>query len=100
MEHEHHEDLLAELNQPELEQTRKTEILTELREDYNGMLKDFGDLTQTNDKLKKSNDDLVVANSKLFRESGYTKKDGEDEIDKKEFSETITISQLKKGLFK
>lgn len=96
MERENHENLLQELLDTQIEHSRKTEILQELRNDYNSVLTDFDELTQTRDKLKKDNDDLIISNSKLFREVGTqnnTQQENEDQ-DQAEFSETVTLEEL------
>lgn len=97
MAREDHENLLNELMNPEIEHTRRTEILQQLRVDYGTVHTDVATLTNERDKLQKDNSDLIVSNSKLFRQIGITgneKKEKEDE--KKELSETITIEQLEK----
>lgn len=98
MERESHENLLNELINPELEQSRRTEILQELRVDYGGVLTDIDTFTQTNAKLQTDNNDLVISNSKLFRQLGVV--GGDDDTKKneqeKEFSETVTLESLEK----
>lgn len=94
MERENHENLLNELNDPELTHERRTEILQQLRTDYDGVHNDFNDLTSSNEKLKGTNDDLVIANSKMFREMGYTSDEKKEEQEEKDFSETVTIEGL------
>lgn len=95
MPREDHEKLLNELLTPELEQSRRTEILQTLRTDYGTVIDEHTELTQTKDKLTKDNSDLVVSNSKLFRQLGLT---DNPELKKKEeeknFSETVTIEHL------
>lgn len=98
MDREEHENLLNELNNPELTHERRTEILQLLRTDYGSVLEDFKNLTETNQKLKADNEDLVVANSKMFRELGYKADGNEDELKEKEFSETVTIEDFEKNL--
>lgn len=97
MERDAHENLLNELNNPELTHERRTEILQELRTDYTKVLTDFEEITASNDKLKATNDDLVIANSKMFRELGYkADTNKQEELKEKEFSETVTIEDLEK----
>lgn len=93
---EEHENLLAELLNPELDQSRRTDILQQLRVDYSGVHTDFENISKTNEKLKRDNDDLVLSNSKLFRQIGVVGTPEEKEVEKKEFSETITIEELEK----
>jgi hypothetical protein len=81
---------------PELEQSRRTELLQELRVDYNTVHTDFSQLTKTTEKLQADNSDLIVSNSKLFRQVGVTISGKPPEEEKKEFSETISIEELEK----
>lgn len=95
MQRELHENLLNELLNPELEQSRRTEILQELRVDYATVETDFNQLTESNTKLQKNNDDLIVSNSQLFRQVGITgNKELEQKEEEKTFSETITLESL------
>jgi hypothetical protein len=48
--------------------------------------------------VKDDNNDLLLSNSKLFRQLEITKPAPPQEVQKKEFSETITIEQLEKGI--
>jgi hypothetical protein len=97
MQREEHETLLNELLLPDLEHTRRTEILQALRVDYGTVLTDFDSITTNNTKLKKDNDDLIVSNSKLFRQIGVTGNETlEKETKEKEFSETITLESLER----
>lgn len=99
MDKEEYEKRLNELVNPELEHSRRTEILQELRVDYTTVHTDFDDLTKTTTKLQKYNSDLVISNSQLFRQlgtAGDPKK--EEEVEQKEFSETVTLEQLEKSI--
>lgn len=91
---EEHEQMLQDLLNPELEQSKRTDILQQLRVDYGSVLADFSELTETRDKLKADNEDLVIANSKLFRERGITTTEEKEKEDEKSRSETITIKDL------
>lgn len=97
MEREKHENLLAELLSADLEHSRRTEILQELRADYTNVVTEHEELSTTRTKLQAEKDDLIVSNSKLFRQIGLfddpTKKKEEE---KKDFSETITLESLEK----
>jgi len=97
LERDVHENLLNELLQSDLEHSRRTEILQQLRVDYGTVLADFNQLNETNTKLQKNNDDLIVSNSQLFRQVGIM---GNPELEKKEeektFSESITLESLEK----
>lgn len=97
MEREAYEELLNELNNPDLDHTRRTEILTDLRNDYNTVHTEFTELTQANEKLTASNNDLLEANSKLFRQAGFYTKEDKNKVEKKAISETITLEDLEKN---
>jgi mRNA degradation ribonuclease J1/J2 len=94
MEREAYEAILNDLLNPELEQSRRTELLQNLRVDYGTVINEHEEHTGRIKKLSEDNSDLVVSNSKLFRQIGLTDKTDKKEEEKKEFSETITISQL------
>lgn len=97
MERENHEELLNELNNAELTHERRTEILQLLRTDYVSVHSEFEQVTASIAKLKANNDDLVIANSKMFRELGYKADDpSKKEHEEKEFSETVTLEELEK----
>jgi hypothetical protein len=99
MERDVHEKLLSELLTADLEHSRRTEILQELRADYSNVLGDFENLNKSSEKLQKDNDDLVRANSMLFRQAGiYDKEDKKEEQQQKDFSETITLEQIERGV--
>lgn len=98
MERDKHEALLSELLTPELEQSRKTEILTALRADHVGGQTDYTAIETTNKKYLKDNNDLVLANSQLFRQAGVMGKEEKDDVVvQKQFSETVTLEQLEKA---
>jgi hypothetical protein len=97
MTRDEHETLLSELLNPDLEHSRRTEILQQMRVDYSGVLSDFDNNTKTIEKLNKDNGDLVLSNSKLFRELKFDTKEDKKVEEQKEFSETVTIEQLLKG---
>lgn len=97
MKREDHETILNDLLNPELEQSRRTELLQQLRVDYGTVITEHTDITERAAKLQADNSDLVVSNSKLFRQIGLTEK-GEKDEEKKNFSETITIEQMERGL--
>ncbi len=98
MDREVYEELLNTLLDPELEQSRRTEILQELRVDYNNVLTNHEETTKKIEKLSKDNSDLVVSNSKLFRQIGVVGDEKlEEKEEQKEFSETVTIEELEKG---
>lgn len=94
MDRETHEAILNELLNPEIEQSRRTELLQELRVDYGSVITDHTELTQSNEKLQADNSDLVISNSKLFRQIGITDQKDNEEVKEKEFSETVTLEGL------
>lgn len=98
MPREEHEAILQSLLDPSLETSVRTENLQKLRADYSTVITDDETLKTERDKLRADNNDLVLSNSKLFRQLGTV---GESEEDKrketeKSFSETITIETLEK----
>lgn len=99
MSREEYETLLNELNNPELEHSKRTEYLQNLRVDYSKVLEDTENYTKKLQELEKDNNDLVLSNSKLFRQVGIQ---GNPEMEKKEeqktISETITIDQFEQRL--
>ena len=94
MEKERFEDLLNELLDSELEHSRRTEILQELRVAQNNTYQGVEELSKRVEKLQRDNDDLVISNSKLFRQLGSTNEEEKEVVEQKEFSETITLEQL------
>ena len=95
---EDHEAYLAKLLNPEIEHSEKTEILQALRVDYNVVHTDFEGLTQSNEKFKKNNDDLLQSNSMLFRQAGILHGTEKPDVEvKKEFSETVSLELLEKN---
>jgi metal-responsive CopG/Arc/MetJ family transcriptional regulator len=98
MERDKHEEILTQLLNPELEQSTRTELLQSLRADYSTVISDHTSLSENVSKLQANNDDLIVSNSKLFREIGITGNDKQEkEVEQKEFSETVTLEELGKG---
>lgn len=99
MSREDHENLLNQLMNPELDHTQRTDLLQQLRVDYTTVHTDFEEITKNNTKLKTDNDDLIISNSKLFRQLGVTGNETlEKKEEQKEFSETVTIESLEKGV--
>lgn len=95
MPREEHELILEELLNPTTETSRKTELLQNLRVDYGTVIADTEKFTVDTARLKSENEDLVISNSRLFRQIGIVedpnKKEKEDE---KTFSETVTLESL------
>lgn len=98
MDREKHEELLNTLLDPDLETSKRTEILQELRVDYNNVLTNHAEMETNIEKLSKDNSDLIVSNSKLFRQMGVVGgEENKEEEKKEEFSETVTIEELEGG---
>ena len=70
MEVERHETILNRLNDPELTHNERTELLTELRADFTGVVNKHSEQTKSIKDLEKEKTDLVQAHSQLFRERG------------------------------
>lgn len=95
MDREKHEEILSKLLDSELPTSERTELLQELRVDYQNVTTDFQGLTETKEKLEKDNSDLVLSNSKLFRQIGINSDEGlKEKENEKEFSETVTLESL------
>lgn len=96
MEREGHEDLLNELLDAELDHTRRAEVLQTLRANYTGVVEGIDEMTKTNEKLTNVNDDLLLSNSKLFRQVGVVgeMEEKKEEEQQKEFSETVTLEEI------
>lgn len=95
MEREKHEELLNELLSEDITVDRKTEILQELRADHVSTHESYKELETNSSKLAKDKEELLLSNSKMFRQLGVV---GNEELEKeqeeKEFSETVTVSEL------
>lgn len=89
-----HNNLLSELLTPELDASRRTEILETIRDNYTEFSASTETLMKEKEKLEKDNSALVVANSKLFRSAGIVVDEPPKNDPKKEISKTITIDQL------
>lgn len=99
MDRETHEELLAELLSEEITIDRKTEILQTLRTDHVATHESYNELTTTQEKLLKEKDELLVSNSKMFRQLGVVggNEEQQQQEEEKDFSETVTISELEKN---
>lgn len=90
-----HEGLLNELLTPDLEHSRRTEILQQLRVDYSTVLTDVDTFTRNTEKLQRDNSDLVISNSKLFRQLGTQEDPNQKKKeDEKSFSESVKLEDL------
>lgn len=95
MARDEHEEILNKLLDPEIEQSERTELLGTLRNNYNTTVSSFDEANSTVEKLQNDNSDLIISNSKLFRQVGIVGNEGkEKEVEEKEFSETVTLEQL------
>lgn len=92
-----HEALLNELLTPDLDHSRRTEILTQIRAHDTTFNSEYDELSTKATKLEKDNSDLIVSNSKLFRQIGVVGTEKEKDVEQKEFSETVTLEELEKG---
>lgn len=93
-----HEAILAKLLDRELDHSERTDLLQTLRADYGSTLADYDDHTKQIEKYQKDNADLVLSNSKLFRQVGLeANPPAKEEATKKEFSETITLEEALGG---
>jgi hypothetical protein len=72
MNRDEHEALLNEMLNPEIEHSRRTEILQQLRVDHVTGHSDYEEVSKTANKLRSDNEDLIISNSKLFRQIGIT----------------------------
>jgi hypothetical protein len=97
---EDYEGLLNELLTPDLEAGRKTEILTSLRDHNLEYTTSYETLNKEKEKLAKDNSDLVIANSKLFRQTGVVKDEEPKKDEAKEFSQSITLEAIEQKLKK
>lgn len=99
MKKEDHENLLNELLSGDIDVSRKTEILQELRTDYGTVITEHETHTSSISKLQSEKDDLIVSNSKLFRQLGIvgSSKDEQEKQEEKTFSETITLESIEKS---
>lgn len=97
---EERENLLGELLNPELDHTRRSEILQNLRVSLDTADTEIEEYTKTATKLKADNEDLIISNSKLFRQLGVVgaPESQKEEAKEKEFSESVTIESLEKGV--
>lgn len=94
MKRDDHESLLSELMDEGIEASRRTEILQQLRVSNDDSLEQVDTLTQNRDNLQADKDDLVVSNSKLFRQLGQETNPNEEEQKQQNFSEEVTIEAL------
>lgn len=95
--YEEYEERVNKLLNPELSHADRTEILTEMKQDYGTVLTDLDDFNSKVEDLETKRQDLLEANSKLFRQlpSNYQKDEKQEkEEQEEERAKTITISEL------
>jgi hypothetical protein len=94
------ETLLNDLLNPELDHATRSENLQKFRLAFDSADVEIEEFEKKTSKMKTDIDDLVLSNSKLFRqlgqESGTEKQ--KEEHKEKIFSETVTIEGLEKGV--
>lgn len=96
MDHERHKEILTLLNNPELSQSEKTDLLDELRTGGNALFTTVAEQEQKIAEQKKLTDDLTNANGKLFLK--LNEQDGNEDDDGKEpENKVIPLSELLKG---
>lgn len=79
--HEEHLNAILELITDGEQRAAAIEHLDTLRSDYGSTVTDFNSLTETEQKLKKDNEALVISNSKLFRERAVIPENEKQEED-------------------
>lgn len=92
MEVSRHEEILNTLNNPDLEHTERTQLLSELRSDFTTVVTDFSTNTKTITELEKERNDLLLAHSQMFRQLGTKEED--------DLSGLLTEPKKLKDLFK
>lgn len=97
---EDRETILNDLLGAEIDHATKSEHLQKLRLALDTSDVEIEDFTKKTEKMSGEINDLVISNSKLFRqlgtESGTQQQKEESKI--KQFSETVTIEGLEKGV--
>lgn len=91
-----HEGLLSELLQEDILTSRKTEILQQLRVSNTIAHEVYDKASKNIENLSKEKDDLLVANSMLFRKIGVQElgEQKQQEEEQKTFSESVTLEDL------
>ena len=88
-----HDSLLTELMETE-DSSRRVEIGSALRADYNDVVTSSETATKSIEELTKQNEDVRLANSKLWRQVGPSSV-GTDDPDP-EFSQTATLEDIER----
>jgi len=95
MDHERHKEILTLLNNPDLSQSEKTDLLDELRTGGNALFTTVSEQQQKIAEQKKLTDDLTNANGKLFLK--LNEQDGNEDEEKEQENKVIPLSELLKG---
>lgn len=98
MEMKQYLDLTAELANPETLVARRTEILTELTEDYKETTETVSNLSNEKEEMDKQIKDLTHSHSIMFRKLGMQTTQVEEEVKQQEYAETINLNMIEKGL--
>lgn len=88
-----HDSLLTELMETE-DSSRRVEIGSTLRADYNDVVTTSETATKSIEELTKQNEDVRLANSKLWRQVGPSSEDNVDPDP--EFSQTATLEDIER----
>ena len=95
--YDEHQELLNELAGEEpVERSRLIEIGNQLRDNYVEATTTIEKTSETVEKFKKENYDLVVSNSQMFRQLGSqnASEESKKEQEEKSISESITLEAL------
>ena len=87
-----HDSLLTELMETE-DSSRRVEIGSALRADYNDVVTTSETATKSIEELTKQNEDVRLANSKLWRQVGPSSEDNDPDP---EFSQTATLEDIER----
>lgn len=95
MKHEDFEKLIGQvLDNSGDGRASNTDLLQQIRDEHAAQLERVNTVTAENEKLEKTNKDLVEANSKLFAERGYDSGDDGGGDDDEDLGDTITTNDL------
>lgn len=61
---------------------------------YNTRMDEIKDLNSENERLKNTNNELLLTNGKLFQQIGFKKEENEKKIESKEKDDIISISDI------
>ena len=89
--------LTEELSKPDLDATRRTQILMELTEDYKETTSQVTKLEEEKTKLGESVETLTHANSLLFRKFGAETLEVTEKVKEVEKSQSITLEDIERN---